>query len=126
MKKELIICGFVVIFIIIGNIITQNNTKKCVETMNKELIELKTNIVKDKNEIENKTKDVKKTWEDMQEILGFYIEHDELEKVQTQLFLIRGDIETKLYDEVIPEIEKCIFILNHIEDKTALKIQNIF
>ena len=94
--------------------------------MNKKLIELKTNIVKDKNEIENKTKDVKKTWENMQEILGFYIEHDELEKVQTQLFLIRGDIETKLYDEVIPEIEKCIFILNHIEDKTALKIQNIF
>lgn len=129
MKKELIICLIVIVVVIIGNIITQNYTKQCVAEMNQQLYELKGEISQ-QNKIEEKLKEktefIKTRWDEMQETLAFYIEHDELEKVETQLFLLNGEIETKIYEDAVPEIEKCIFILEHIADKTALDIKNIF
>lgn len=129
MKKELIICIIVVIAVIIGNVITQGYTEKCVETTNSGLLELKGELgKKEKNEqeIQSKIDEIKKDWDEMQEKLAYYIEHDELEKVETQLYLLKGEVETKLYDDAIPETEKCIFILEHIKDKNALNIKNIF
>lgn len=129
MKKELIICIIVIALVIIGNIVTQNYTEKCVAKINEELLDLRLKITaEEKNEVELKSKveNIKKDWDEMQEILAFYIEHDELEKVETQIFLLKGEMETKLYQEAIPEIEKCVFILEHIEDKTTLDVKNIF
>lgn len=129
MKKEMIICIIVIAFIIIGNVITQNHTKQCVQQLNQELGDLKNEIsVVEKNHdnLKERSKEIRELWNDMQETLSFYIEHDELEKVETQLALLMGEMETELYDYAIPEIEKCQFILEHIEDKTSLTIKNIF
>lgn len=132
MKKEAIICIIVITLVIIGNIITQNNTKKCVVKLNSQLEELKEEIIikqskeENKKNLETKSEKIKDNWDNMQETLSFYIEHDELEKVETQLVLLTGEMKTKLYEDAIPEIEKCQFILEHIADKTALNIKNIF
>ena len=126
MKKELIICNIVIIIVVIGNILTQNHTKQCVETMDQELRNLREMIIEKEIGIKEKVEQVKETWNAMQEILTFYIEHDELEKVETQLFLLSGEIEVELYEDAIPEIEKCMFILEHIADKTSLNVKNIF
>lgn len=129
MKKEMIICIIVIAFIVIGNVITQNHTKQCVQQLNQELSNLKSEIIvaeKKHEELKNKSKEIRELWNNMQETLSFYVEHDELEKVETQLALLIGEMETELYDDAIPEIEKCQFILEHIEDKTSLTIKNIF
>ena len=60
------------------------------------------------------------------EKLAYYIEHDELEKVETQIYAIKGFCEVEKYDEILPEAEKCSFILKHIEEKTKLSVKNIF
>ena len=129
MKKELIICLMVISIVIIGNILTQDYTKKSAKEMNEQLSELRRELVKEeknKDRITEKVNQVKEKWEERQELLAYYIEHDELEKVETQIFLLSGEVETELYEDAVPEIEKCIFILQHIEDKTALDIKNIF
>ena len=129
MKKEIIICFIVISIVIIGNILTQNYTKQSTKEMNEKLYELRTELTrkeKDKEKIAEKVERVKEKWEEKQELLAYYIEHDELEKVETQIFLLSGEVETKLYEDAVPEIEKCIFILQHIEDKTALNVKNIF
>lgn len=130
MKKELIICILIIAIIIITNVITQNFTKECVSQMNERLDILKEasleeaeikeeSIVAEIQNIENK-------WNEFQEKLAFYIEHDELEKVETQIFAIKGFAEMKKYDEIVPELEKCTFILEHIQDKTKLNVKNVF
>ena len=129
MKKELIICIFIILLIIICNVLTQSYTKDCVAQMNERLDILKEasleediegeNIISEITNIENK-------WNGFQEKLAFYIEHDELEKVETQIFAIKGFAEIKKYDEIVPELDKCTFILEHIQDKTALNIKNVF
>ena len=131
MKKEIIICILVIAVVVIGNIVTQNHTKQCIQQINQELTDLKEKIMipeKDgkQQELKTKSQEIRKLWDDMQETLSFYVEHDELEKVETQLSLLTGEMETKLYDDAVPEIEKCQFILEHIADKTALTIKNIF
>lgn len=132
MKKETIICILVIIIVAIGNFVTQNYTEKCVSIINDDLIELENKMKKedidqkDMEDIKEKVVETKETWTLMQEKLAFYIEHDELEKVETQLFLLKGQADTKLYSNAVAEIEKCIFILEHIEDKNALSIKNIF
>ena len=132
MKKEIIISIIVITMVIIGNIVTQNNTKKTVAKLNEKLANLKNSLIdviddnkkKDENYLKYKEKssDIRNRWDEMQELLSFYIEHDELEKVETQLAVINGQMESKLYDEAVVEIERCKFILEHIADKTAFKI----
>ena len=129
MKKEFVICIIIVAMIVITNIITQNYTKECVNQMNQKLdvlkeVSLSENI--NEQDIINQINSVEEEWNTFQEKLAFYIEHDELEKVETQIFAMKGFSEIKKYDEVVPELEKCVFILDHIKEKTTLNVKNVF
>ena len=129
MKKELVNCIFIIAVIIILNIVTQSYTKECVSQMNERLDILKEASLEEDIEEENITTEInniENKWNLLQEKLAFYIEHDELEKVETQIFAMKGFAEIKKYDEIVPELDKCIFILEHIQDKTVLNIKNVF
>ena len=132
MKKELIICILIIALIIITNVVTQNYTKECVALMNQKLDILKEeslneNINDDnKKNISDTITDIENNWNNFQEKLAYYIEHDELEKVETQIWAMKGFCEIGKYDEVVPELDKCVFILEHIQDKTKLNVKNIF
>ena len=45
MKKEIIISIIVIAMVIIGNIVTQNNTKKTVAELNEKLANLKNSLI---------------------------------------------------------------------------------
>lgn len=129
MKKEAIICVFIITLIVVGNIITQNYTKECVSQINEKLDVLKEASLEesaDANKINDKMSEVEKKWNEKKERLSYYIEHDELEKVETQIFNMRGLYEIEQYEEIVPELEKCVYILEHIKDKTTLNVKNIF
>ena len=129
MKKELIICILIILIIVIANVITQNYTKKCVASMNENLEVLKEASLSedvDKEKISNRLQKIEDNWNEFQQKLAYYIEHDELEKVETQIYAMKGFSEIEKYDEVVPELEKCMFILEHIQDKTKLNVKNIF
>lgn len=131
MKKELIICIIIVFLIIIGNIITQNYTKECVAQMNEKLDILKeaslnAELETENSEVSKQVREIENKWNEYQEKLAYYIEHDELEKVESQIYTMKGFNEIEKYDEIIPELEKCVFILEHIQDKTKINIKNIF
>ena len=80
----------------------------------------------EKNNIKREIDKLEKTWNELQEKLAYYIEHDELEKVETQIYAIKGFYEIEKYDEILTKAEKCSFILKHIEEKTKLSVKNIF
>ena len=54
------------------------------------------------------------------------MEHGELEKINTQVVLIRGFLESDTPGDAIPEIEEGIYIIEHIKEKEKLSIKNIF
>ena len=133
MKKEMIICIFIVIVIVIANIVTQNYTTKTVGELNSKLEALETEITDigenediAKDSVKNKIEEVEKYWEDVHSKLAYYIEHDELEKVETDIVGINSSIETNNYEQVLSKIDESKFILRHIEDKYAFTLENVF
>lgn len=128
MYREITIIIVILLLIFIGNYITQKNTVKSVEIMTKELTELKIDLLnnKDDKQIKEKIEYIMKEWNRLNKILAYYIEHDELEKVETELTGVKANIEVDDYNCAIEELEKGIYILNHIKQKQALDFINIF
>ena len=131
MLKESIICTIIIIFIIIGNGITQNYTISSVNEINDMLKDLKEEVLNNQenlqtDKIEKKKEEIIKKWEEVFSKLAYYIEHEELEKFQTNLEAVKSYIEVQDYEGTIKEIDEGIFILNHVKDKYAFNLRNVF
>ena len=127
MYKEIIII-MVVISLIVGlDIITNNYTKQSLEIITSELNLLREYIlIEDKQKAEEQMQIVKEKWEDRYKTLAFYIEHDELEKVETELTGLSADINVEEYKHCIAELDTTIFILEHIQEKEEFHLRSIF
>ena len=127
MHKELIICIILVILIIIGDIITQNYTKNTVNYITNELETLKQGLIeKSKEQADDKINKIDEKWNEAHDKLSYYIEHDELEKVETNFTACKSLAKTEEYEQAISELEKTVYILAHITDKYSFDLVNIF
>ena len=131
MLKEIVIIITIIVVIFIGNTITQKYTTQAIEEMTnilnsvrQEIFESKENI--DVNKIEEEIENINTQWENKHEKLAYYIEHDELEKVETNLTGLKGEIEAKEYGDAMSRLDQSVFLLEHIEDKYAFNLQNVF
>lgn len=133
MKKEIIIVIIIIITIVTLHIYSQNYTKKSIGVMYGKLDEIE-NIAKqldetgegNKEELYKKIDDMQNEWSSINRKMALYIEHDELEKVNSSIILMKGYIQMEDYSQGIPELENCEYILYHIQDKQSLKITNLF
>lgn len=129
MNKEFIISMIIIIIIVSLNIFTQNYTKEVVSYIDDSLMNLRENIVQEEVEkevVQKKIEQIMEQWEERYQKLAYFIEHDELEKVETQLTALKANIEVEEYTQGVPELDTCIFILKHIKDKFSLQIKNVF
>ena len=129
MKRELIIVSIIVICIIVISFVSQNNTKKQIADIDNQLENFKAEIINNKKGYKELTDDINviyEEWKEKDKILSLYLEHNELEKINLSLKTIRGFLEVNIVNESIQEIEKCIATLDHIEEKQAFNIKNIF
>lgn len=128
MKKEIIIIVIILIFIIIFHAITQVYTQNFFESISEDLNKIEEKIFSgntNEDELESDIDNITNRWKEKYDYFACFIEHDELEKVQTQLISIKSNIKTEDYGKTIDETERCKFILKHIEEKDSLKVVNI-
>lgn len=130
MYKEIVITIIIVILISVGDFLTQGYTERSIEEISNELQQLRGNLIEgegtDQNKLQEEISTIYDNWEKMHQKLAYFIEHDELEKVETQLTSIKGNIEVAELEQSVPELDKGVFILKHIKNKEKLMIQNIF
>ena len=132
MQKETIIVIFIVILIFLGNIVTQKYTSKSVAELNEKLDGIKSQIInlgKDRmnnDEVKDMVKEAQDDWNSKHDKMAYYIEHNELEKVDTAIIILGADLETNHYEEAISKIEESKFVLKHIQEKYAFSLQNVF
>ena len=125
MTKEWIICIIIIILVISLNIITQNYTKQTVEQINKNLEELKEKLEEEnpnKEELQENMENIMSEWKKRFNTLAYFIEHDELEKAETELTGLKANIEVEEYEQAVSELEKSIFILNNIEKTLSISV----
>ena len=127
MIKEIIIIIIVVILVIGLDVISNNYLKESVIELSNELNNLKVQILKEnQKEAQEQMQNVKEKWKERYKVLAYYIEHDELEKVETELVRISADIDMEEYKHCINELNTAIFILQHIQNKEKLDIISVF
>ena len=127
MRNESLICIVVIILIAILEMVTGNYTKESVEYLKSDLYQIKQEIeTEDKKKISEKVMNAKENWKDRANKMAYYVEHDELEKVNVYLVGVESDTETEEYNDAKSELEKCIYILEHIEEKYKFNLKNIF
>jgi glutaredoxin-related protein len=127
--KEIAISIIVIVAIFGLNYATQNYTNYTVSEMKEKLdntrIELANENPKYDVAIEKATNTFDR-WEELDDILALYIEHDEIEKVKTALTSMKSFIEMQDDSQAVDSIDRCKYILEHIVEKEKFSIDNIF
>ena len=131
MYKELVISLIIIIAIVMGNTITQNYTKQTVAELSDSLNELKEKISQDDEninweEVEIQIEDINKKWNERYEKMAYYIEHNELEKVESNITGLKSYTDKQDSPEALNQLNSSIFILKHIQEKNELNLKNIF
>ena len=127
MYKEFIIILLILVLVIGTDFITNNYVKDTVKIMQDELEELKVTIMHNNlKNIDKKMENVKDIWRKKYNVLAYYIEHDELEKVETGLAVLGANLEVKENNAAIEDIEETIYLLKHIEEKEQFDFRSIF
>lgn len=129
MYKELIISILIVILVFTLDYFTQKYTDKSINSISNDLKNFESEINQDEVDSESVNKkidELNKKWQNYQLKLSYYIEHNELEKVETALVTGQSLVKTKDYGQAASEFEKTIFILQHIDEKYSVNLRNIF
>ena len=104
--KEIIICIVVIVLVITLNIWTENYTKESIVKMSDRLETLKQAMneeERNKENIESQINNILDDWNNRYQKLAYYIEHDELEKVKTELVSLKANIDVEEYEQGIPD-----------------------
>lgn len=131
MKKEIIIEIIIIVIIFLVNGICQNYTTKSVEKIIERLNKVEElsetiNNNEQKEKLANEIKKLKEEWQEINYKMSYYIEHDELEKVNSAIVKLESSMKIEQYSDAIPELENCKYILEHIRDKQAIQAINFF
>ena len=127
MYKEVVICIVVIILIVSLDIFTQKYTRSTTSDITQIFADLKGDMLKeDRDKIDEKVEILDEKWGQKHDRLAYYIEHDELEKVDTAIVSLKSYVETDDYSSAIAELDVGKFILEHIQNKYAFNLENIF
>ncbi|MBQ2938591.1 MAG: DUF4363 family protein [Clostridia bacterium] len=129
MTKEIVICIIIVVFIFMGDLVTQNYTNDSISEASSNLNQLRDELVKEDVDLEmlrEKIIRARTNWDNRHKKLAYYIEHDELEKVETDLSALYGYIDVEEYEEAVAELDRTVYVLEHIKHKNVFNLENIF
>ena len=122
-------CIVILISIFTFDFKTQEYTEKTIEDTTSKLETLREELTKEDKDNEKLLKDMEKIyneWLGYHEKLAYFIEHDELEKAETDMVALKGSVNVKEYEMAVSELDKSVYVLQHIEDKYKFELVNIF
>ena len=126
MFKEMIISIIIVVSIVCLDFVTQNYTNESISETSVMLTDLKEKINKGEDNKSNKIDEIITAWNYRKSKLAYFIEHDELEKVDTNLTNLKSYIELSDFDMAIYSIDETEYILEHIKQNNSFSLVNVF
>lgn len=139
LKKEVILIIIILISIIILDFVTNYISEKSVKEIMAKLDEISILIETAKyqnnqNELsseteknlEEKVSNLKNEWNNKQNKLAMFVEHDELEKVTINIVLLEENIKNLEFVNAQEDEAEVKYWLNHFKEKEKLNLKNIF
>lgn len=126
MSKEIIITVIILVAIIGLNAFVGKYVDDKLNYVLNELNDLRPLVEEEKYEEANqKINEIDEYWKKSEDIVSFFVEHDELEKVMTEYTSLKTYCKLE-QEEAFEALDKMAFIIKHIEEKDDLKLKNIF
>lgn len=139
MRKEFFVSLLIVILIFIANFFSKRYTENFKNNIINNFDSLKTSVNEARkkenenaeidenllNNINNNFNNMKDVWIKNQDILSYYVEHNELEKIDLNIVSLGSYLQTEQYDESIGEIDEGVFSVKHIGEKYLFNLKNV-
>lgn len=127
MYKEMIVSIVIVIAIFLSDYLIQNYAKKSVEDIRQDLQEVRQGLEqRNLEQTEEKIRKTENDWNNIKDKIACYIEHNELNKVETNFTLCKSLARIENYDLALSKLDETIFVLEHINERYVLSLENIF
>lgn len=126
MFEQITIVIVIVILIIFLEVVTSKNTAYSISKMLDEINSISNLLEKDMNKAKEKSKNIFEKWEELENKMNYYLEHDELEKVGRQMNILESQIKSENILDIKQNIAEIKFLLKHIEEKPKTRVDNIF
>lgn len=129
MRKEIIIIIIILLLIFLLEFISQKSTESIVTDIDNRLNNLKIGILEspeNNNKILQESNEIYDELMNKHDFLAIYIDHVEIEKIETNLITCKSYVETKDYSQAIAELELTMFSLKHMQSKYGFNLPNIF
>lgn len=129
--KEIGISIIVIVIVVVGNLGIQKFLNNSSDKMAEMLNELKIELEKEGNEFDieiakQQANNIYEEWEDLQKKWSVIVIHDELDKIELSLIGVKSALNANSKEDSMQEIEKSIFLVEHIKEKESFKLKNIF
>lgn len=125
--KKIVLIISILIFVIILDLLLYFKTDKLMDNTQNDLITLEKKI--DENNVEESKKaadKLNKNWEDTENILSFFIEHEEIENVSLKIVTIKENTKNEEFEDALEDIAETKHLLEHIKSKYNFNLKNIF
>lgn len=125
--QKILLVIIIFIFILALDLILYFKTDNLIDDTLTDLSKIEKSLEKNNlEESKKKTEDINKKWFKYENVLSFFIEHDEIEKVSTKMVIIKENTKNEEYNAALEDVVETKFILKHIKDKYNLTMKNIF
>ena len=126
MSKEIVITVIILVAIIGLNAFVGKYVDDKLNYVLSELNDLRPLVEEEKYEEANqKINEIDEYWKKSEDIVSFFVEHDELEKVMTEYTSLKTYCKLE-QEEAFEALDKMDFIIKHIDEQDDLKLKNIF
>ncbi len=126
MHKEIIISIVVIVLVVVLNFFVgkfiDDKLNHILGLLDKMRVAIKEEKYDEANDISD---NIKKYWDKSERYMSCYIEHDELEKVETEFTSLRACLEIR-EEDCLEYIDRMAFVVKHIEKKDDFVLENIF
>ena len=126
-KIQIAIVIILIFFIIALDIFLGKCTDNFIKETEEYLGNLKHALIEeDYDRSKDKSEILKKKWNEIEGKLAYFIEHDELEKISSQIAIMNENTNNKEYKLALEDNIETKYLLEHVKDKLKLTIKNIF
>jgi len=125
MRRIIVVCVIIIALIVVLDLYLQRYIDNTFDMMSSMLNDISYNLDNNEDSMK-KIENLDETWKNNYTRMACFLEHDELEKINTQITVIKAGIEVEDSEFVHEEVERAIYIVQHIKQKESLKLDNIF
>lgn len=125
MIREIAIILIILVIIFSGNFIVINHLQTTTEGLVAKITEINENI-ENKEEAEKLINELNEEWERTSQTWAIIVSHQELDQIEISLLSAKTAIANEDNDEAEIELSKLEFLLEHINEKEAFLLKNVF